>query len=82
MDEKVMVNDILAGLKATLTTYQNAISECQNPDLKHTLQQIRNSDETFQYDLFKAAEQKRYYTPAQQAKQDEIDAVKSQFTTK
>ena len=80
MDEKVMVNDILAGVKASLTTYQNAISECQNPELKQTLQQIRNSDETFHYELFKAAEQKRYYTPSEKAKTDEIDTVKKLFT--
>ena len=28
MDEKIMVNDILAGVKSDLTAYQTAISEC------------------------------------------------------
>ncbi len=30
MDEKTMVNDILSGLKASLTTYQGVISETEN----------------------------------------------------
>ena len=30
MDEKTMVNDILAGVKSDLTAYQTAISEAEN----------------------------------------------------
>ncbi len=30
MDEKTMVNDILSNVKASLTTYQMAISESEN----------------------------------------------------
>lgn len=30
MDEKTMVNDILSSVKASLTTYQMAISEADN----------------------------------------------------
>ena len=30
MDEKTMVNDILAGVKADLTAYQTAITESEN----------------------------------------------------
>ena len=52
MDEKTMVNDILAGVKASLGSYQTAISETENMQLRQTLQQIRNSDESFQYELF------------------------------
>ena len=40
MEEKIMVNDILSGVKSDLTTYQNAISECENTNLRQTLQQI------------------------------------------
>ena len=38
MDEKVMVNDILAGVKSDLTAYQTAISECENMQLRQTNQ--------------------------------------------
>ena len=79
MDEKTMVNDILGSVKADLTAYQTAISEAENMQLRQTLQQIRNSDETFQYELFKVAELKGYYKPAQPAKPDEINTVKTEL---
>ena len=63
MDEKTMVNDILAGVKSDLTAYQTAISECENMNLRQTFQQIRNNDESFQYELFKIAQSKGYYIP-------------------
>ena len=34
MDEKTMVNDILASVKLDLTAYQTAISECENMRFK------------------------------------------------
>jgi len=77
MEEKYMVNDILANVKAGLTSYQTAITEAENTQLRQTLQQIRNSDETFQYELFKVAENKGYYIPATTATQNEIDTVKN-----
>ena len=49
MDEKTMVNDILAGVKSDLTGYQTAITETENMGLRQAFQQIRNSDESFQY---------------------------------
>lgn len=79
MDEKTMVNDILAGVKSDLTAYQTAISESENMGLRQTFQQIRNNDESFQYELFKVAMANRYYTPVEQATQDEIKQVKNQF---
>ena len=77
MEERYMVNDILANVKAGLTTYQNAISESENMQLRQTLQQIRNNDESFQFELFKVAENKGYYIPAAPATQSEIDTVKN-----
>ena len=50
MDEKYMVNDVLEGIKAELTTYQGVISEAENTSLRQTIQQIRNNDEAFQYE--------------------------------
>ena len=77
MNEKIMVNDILSGVKSNLTTYQNAIAECENMELRQTLQQIRNNDESFQYELFKVAQAKGYYKPASKATVTEIDEVKN-----
>ena len=79
MDEKTMVNDILACVKSDLTAYQNAISETENMQLRQTFQQIRNSDESFQYELFKIAETKGYYKPAAKATVTEISTVKSEL---
>ena len=80
MDEKVMVNDTLAGVKSDLTAYQTAISEAENMGLRQTFQQIRNNDESFQYELFKIAQSKGYYVPAQKATVTEINNVKSELS--
>lgn len=79
MDEKTMVNDILAGVKSDLTAYQTAISESENMGLRQTFQQIRNNDESFQYELFKIATSKGYYKPAAKAAVTEIDTVKNEM---
>lgn len=79
MQEKYMVNDALSGVKSELTFYQNAIAECQNPDLRNTIIQIRNSCEQSQYELYKLAQSKGYYQPATPAPPTEIQAVKSQL---
>ena len=79
MDEKTMVNDILSSVKSDLTAYQTAISEASNLQLRQTFQQIRNSDESFQYELFKVAQSKGYYKPAQTATTTEIEVVKTEL---
>ncbi|CDB32637.1 coat F domain-containing protein [Clostridium sp. CAG:575] len=79
MDEKTMVNDILSGVKSDLTAYQTAITEAENMNLRQTLQQIRNNDESFQYEMFKIAQTKGYYQPAQKATVTEINTVKSEL---
>ena len=79
MDEKTMVNDILNGVKSELTTYQTVISETENMSLRQTIQQIRNNDESFQYELFKIATTKGYYKPAQQATEAEVQKVKTEL---
>ena len=79
MDEKTMVNDILEGVKSGLKTYQGVISEAENMQLRQTIQQIRNNDESFQYELFKIATSKGYYKPAAKATVTEIDTVKNEM---
>lgn len=77
MDEKTMVNDILSSTKAGLKSYEGVIVETENMNLRQTIQQMRNSDESFQYELFKIAQAKGYYQPAQKATSTEIDTVKT-----
>lgn len=79
MDEKTMVNDILGSVKSDLTAYQTAISESENMQLRQTFQQIRNNDESFQYELFKIAQSKGYYKPAQKVTTTEVDTVKTEL---
>ena len=43
MEEKTMVNDVLENVKAELTTYQGAISEAANTQLRHSIRTIQNS---------------------------------------
>ena len=79
MDEKTMVNDILGNVKSDLTAYQTAISESENMQLRQTFQQIRNNDESFQYELFKVANDKGYYKPSQKATVTEVETVKTEL---
>ncbi len=81
MTDKEMVNDILSMTNASLTTYASVISETANQQLRSTIQQIRNSDEQFQYQLFQLAEQKGFYKPAAQADSQDIQTVKSQISS-
>ena len=80
MDEKTMVNDILGNVKSDLTAYQTAISESENMGLRQTFQQIRNNDESFQYELFRIAQTKGYYVPSQKATVTEINNVKTNLS--
>ena len=77
--EKAMVNDALASVKSSLTFYANTISECSNPTLRTTIQQIRDRCETSQYELYKLAQTKGYYKPAVMAKDDEVQQTKTQL---
>ena len=79
MNDKTMVNDILASVKSDLTAYQTAITETENMQLRQSFQQIRNSDESFQYELYKVASSKGYYTPAQKATITEVQTVRTQL---
>lgn len=79
MLEKHMVNDILSSVNSNLTNYASAISQSSNPELRQVITQIRNNCEVFQYDLYKIAEQKGFYKPAESAAQSDINQVRSLF---
>ena len=80
MDVKYMVNDVLEGVKGDLTTLQGVINEAENMSLRQTIQQMRNGSESFQYELFKMAQAKGYYTPAAKATETEIQTVKNEVS--
>lgn len=81
MTDKEMVNDILSMVNSSLTTYSMSISQSANQQLRQTLQQIRNSDEQFQYQLYQIAEQRGFYKPASDASAQDIQTVKSQLSS-
>lgn len=76
MEEKYMVNDILDNSKTAIKTYSDAITEASNMNLRQTMQNLRNNTESFQYELFKLAESKGYYTPSELAKPEDINKIK------
>lgn len=81
MQEKYMVNDILSQVNSSLGTYASVIAQAATPEFRKTIQDIRNSCETFQYDLFKVAQSKGYYQPAAMADTAEIHKVWSSFSS-
>lgn len=80
MEEKAIVNDVLSSTKSGLKDFESAIIETANMELRQTFQNLRNSGESFQYELFKLAESKGYYTPAQNVSQNEISNVKNELS--
>lgn len=80
VEEKYMVNDIFESIKMGLINYQQFISRTENMQLRQTIQQIRNDSESFQYELFKVAEVKGYYTSPSPASQLEIDKIKREIS--
>ena len=81
MNEKDMVLDILSGTKASLGNYAKVIVETADQNLRQTFQQMRDSDEKFQYDLYKIAEQKGYYPPSPECTAQDLNHVKTSLTS-
>ena len=79
MEEKTMINDVIQDLKLSIKNYQNAICECDNIGLRQIIQQIRNNEESLQYDLFKIANLKGYSNHSAKAEIKEIDNLKKQI---
>ena len=77
MEEKEMVLDVLTGTKASIGGYAKCITECADQNLRQTFQQMRDSEEKFQYDLYKLASSKGFYMPATPASSSDMQQVKS-----
>lgn len=77
--DKEMVSDYLAGLNASLTGYANMISQANNSELRQTLIQMRNQDESRQRTVYSYALQKGYYQPAAPASDQVVQQLKSQL---
>lgn len=80
MQEKEVISDYLGCLNASIGEYGAIIAQCENTQLRETIQQLRNQDEQRQYALFQKAREKGYYIPAEPATPDEIAKVKQQLS--
>ena len=47
--------------------------------LRQAIQQVRDNDESFQYELFKIAQAKGYYTSPETATPEQINKVKNEL---
>lgn len=81
MQEKTMVADTLNGINGELVRFGEMIPQTENKELKQTLKQFRNACEQSQEELYQIAREKSYYVPSAKATQEEIDHVKSLFTS-
>ncbi|SDB84518.1 Coat F domain-containing protein [Pelagirhabdus alkalitolerans] len=79
LQDKEMVNDYLAGINASLTGYANIIAQTNNTELRQTLIQLRNQDESRQRTLYNLALQKGHYQPAAPASDEVIQQLKNQL---
>ena len=79
--DKEMVNDYLAGLNASLTGYANIIAQTNNADLRQTLIQLRNQDESRQRTLYSYALQKGFYKPAAPASAEVVQQLRNNLTS-
>ena len=74
-----MVNDVINSTKAKLTAYQYIINQTENLGLRQSLIQIRNNEESFQYELVKVAQTKGYYKAENSATVSEIQNVRNEL---
>ena len=81
MDEKTMVSDTLVGINGELKMFGDMIPQTEEPKLKQTLKYLRNKCEMSQEELYQIARAKQYYVPASKASAEEVQHVKSLFTS-
>ena len=81
MDEKTMVSDALVGIDGELKMFGDMIPQTEEPRLKQTLKEMRNKCEMSQEELYQIARAKQYYVPASKATEEEVQHVKSLFTS-
>lgn len=80
LNDKTMVSDILAGVNGELKGMADYIAQTENAQLKQTLKQFRNEQETSQEKIYNLACEKGYYVPASKATAEEVQQVKSVLT--
>ena len=79
LDEKIMVNDILECTKSNILNYDRTIFETDNLGLRQLMIELRNEEESFEYELYKIAKIKEYLTISIPASTNEIQNIKNKF---
>lgn len=77
MQDREIVNDLMAGAKSSINAYTMAIVETSNQQLRSTWKTLRDEAEQMHYQLYQMAEQKGYYMPAPPAHQQDVQKIKS-----
>lgn len=77
MKEKAMVSDALFSINACLASFGSMIPQTENIELRQSLQQMRNSTEQSQLELYNIARTKQYYVPAKHASDTEVSEMKT-----
>ncbi|NBJ67888.1 MULTISPECIES: spore coat protein [Bacillota] len=81
LQDKDIVNDYLNGLNSSLKSYADYIAQANNAQLRQTLINLRNGDESRQRSLYSYASQKGFYKPAMPASQQEVQQVKTELSS-
>ena len=81
MNEKTMVVDTLTGINGELVRFAEMIPQTENKELKSTLKKFRGACEQSQEELYQLARDKSYYVPAAKATEEEVQHVKSLFSS-
>lgn len=76
MNEKHIINDVFESYNYMIKAYQDLILNSENTELRKQLQEIRNSSEVFQYELFRIAKLKNYYVSPPIVPSSEISDIK------
>lgn len=77
MKDKEMLLDVIHSTKQNLTIYTSAIFDANNKKIRTELQNMRNNDEDFQYELLKISKDKGYCIDCAKATSKDISDAKA-----
>ncbi|MDF2632177.1 MAG: spore coat protein [Caproiciproducens sp.] len=78
MQEKEILNDVLASEKAVTGAYNNFANECATPNVRDEFMRILTEEHQIQADVFDEM-QKRGWYPTPAAEQQKIQQAKQKF---
>ena len=80
MNEKVALNDVLAGLNTMINMCTYTIQQANNKNFRDIVVQKRNKLESLQWEIYLIAKEKGYYIPAAPAGEADLEQVKSSIS--